>query len=249
MTMWFVRIHQAALVFALLCGGSLTTSSQVAAADPFAELEFVTENYAPFNYEADGKVVGQSVALLLKMFAQAGSSKSAKDIKILPWARGYILAQQAKNTVLFSTTRTKAREKLFKWVGPILPTTVAVIARKDLAIKLTDLSMLGAYNIVAVRKDIGELLLKTNGVREANIYSVGSAQNAAKMLAYGRVDLWAYEKSVAFWNLEAIGENLETYEVLRVLEESDVYFAIQKDTPDRLVRALQNALDTVRARE
>jgi len=33
--------------------------------------------------------------------------------------------------MVFSTTRTKARENLFKWVGPISTTTVGVIALKS----------------------------------------------------------------------------------------------------------------------
>ena len=50
------------------------------------------------------------------------------------------------------------------------------------------------------------------------------------------------------WNLRALGEFPDDYEILWVLEEADVYFAVQKDTDDALVRAHQNALDQVKNR-
>lgn len=217
-----------------------------AVADPIGDLVFLTENYAPFNYSKDGVPQGTSVELLLKMFRAANSSKTIDDIKVLPWARGYQLAQQQENTVLFSTTRTEARESLFKWVGPITPTRVSIVAKKDRNIAVTSFADITAYEIGAVREDIGELLLKENNVPDGSIHQINSSMIAAKMLAADRIDMWAYEESVAFWNLKDEGEDLDQYEVIFVLEESELYFAVQKDTRDALVAALQSALDSAR---
>lgn len=160
---------------------------------------------------------------------------------------GYGLAQDKENTVLFSTTRTEARENLFKWVGPITPTRVSVVAKKDRNIKISSFDDFAAYKIGAVREDIGELLLKRNGVSTDKIQKINSSKIAARMLVANRIDMWAYEESVAYWNLKDEGQNLGDFEVVFVLEESDLYFAIQKDTDDTLVSRLQSALDSVRA--
>ena len=210
-------------------------------------LTFLTENYAPFNYQKDGKVQGISIDLLLDMFKQADTTKGLKDIKVLPWARGYKLAQVKKNTVLFSTTRTETREKMFKWVGPIIPTKISVIARKDRKLSIGSDKDFDKFKIGAVRDDIGELLLLKRGVNPKRIYRTNSSTNTAKMLAAGRIDMWAYEQSVAYWNLKEMGENPDDYEVVSVLEESQLYFAIQKDTDDGVVGELQASLDKVRA--
>lgn len=228
--------------------GAMAVPARVVA-DPIGDLVFLTENYAPFNFSKDGKVQGTSVELLLKIFEQAGSSMTVENIKVLPWARGYGLAQNKENTVLFSTTRTETREDMFKWVGPIEPTRISVIAKKKRNIKINSFDDLSAYKIGAVREDIGELLLKKIGVPISKIQQINSSKNAAKMLIADRIDIWAYEKSVAFWNLSAEGQSLDDFESVFVLEESELYFAINKDTDDELVAKLQSALDAVRAME
>lgn len=235
-------------IFVVLISVGIFHGASLARADPFKDLRFITENYAPFNFMSDGKLQGIAIELLLDMFDQAGSTKSVDDIAVLPWARGYHLAQTVKNTVLFSTTRTAERENLFKWVGPISPTRISVIAKKKSEIVVEHLENLNRYRVVAVREDIGELLLRSNGVDPNSIFTARSAQNATRMLIFGRVDAWAYEENVAFWNLQNTGARVTDYEVLHVLEESDVYFALQKDTSDDLVQALQQAFDAVKLR-
>lgn len=221
----------------------------VAHADALGELQFITENYAPFNYQKDGKIQGTSVDLLLKIFKQAGTDRGPQDIEVMNWARGYKLAQSDVNTVLFSTTRTKSRENLFKWVGPIAPTRVAIIGKKDSSIEINSDADLKKYRIGAVRDDIGELLLLGKGIGPENIYRTNSSKNTTKMLMAGRIDLWAYESSVALFNLKEHGESPDDYEMFQILEESHLYFAIQKDTSDHLVDKLQDALDKVREME
>ena len=217
--------------------------------DPIGVLQFLTENFAPFNYAKDGTAQGTTVDLLLKMLSAAGSSKTVKDIKVLPWARGYNLAQTAKNTVLFSTTRTASREQMFKWVGPIRPTRIVVIAKKENHIKINSFEDIRKYKIAVVREDIGELLLKKNGLPTSNIQQTNSSASSAKMLIANRVLLWAYDESVALWNLNEQGQKQSDYETVYILEESQLYFAIQVETDDALVAKLQAALDAVRATE
>jgi len=227
----------------------IVSYSFIAKADALGELTFITEDYAPFNFQKEGKIQGTSVDLLLKMFKLAGTNRGLKDIEVMNWARGYKLAQDTKNTVLFSTTRTKERENLFKWVGPISPTRITIIGKKNSGIKIASDEDINKYRVGAVRDDIGELLLLSKGIDPKNIYRTNSSKTTAKMLVAGRIDLWAYESSVAFFNLQQLGENLDDYKVIKSLEESFLYFAIQKDTSDLFVRELQRALDKIRAAE
>ena len=216
-------------------------------ANDIGPLTFLTENYAPFNYEKNGRLKGISIELLLKMFRQVNSSKTAEDIKVLPWARAYKMAQTEKNTVLFSTTRTKSREKLFKWVGPIAPTVVSIIAKKGENFKIDSVADINALRVATVKDDIGELLLTNMGISINDLVRTSSSKAAARVLAAGRVDLWSYEQSVAKWNLNEVGQNPDDYKIVKILEKSHLYFAIQKDTDDKLVKSLQDALDKVRA--
>lgn len=82
--------------------------------------KIMTENYPPFNMEnKDGKLVGIGVEVFTEMLKRVGSSQTKEDFELMPWSRAYNIVQTKKNSVLFTTSRTKEREELFKWVGPL----------------------------------------------------------------------------------------------------------------------------------
>jgi len=124
------------------------------------KVKIFTENYPPYNMEVNGQLKGISVDILEAMMKQMGSKRTIADFKLKPWASGYKITSMKKNTMLFSTTRTEQREKLFKWVGPIIATKIGIIAPKDKKIKINNTKELNNYKIGAVLKDIGEQLLQ-----------------------------------------------------------------------------------------
>ena len=63
---------------------SIIFMPSVGIADDIGPLRFFTENYAPFNFEKNGKLQGISTRLLIKMFRQANSSKTLDDINVVP---------------------------------------------------------------------------------------------------------------------------------------------------------------------
>ena len=80
------------------------------------KLTVLTEDWPPFNYKENGKVVGISTDLVLATLVKAGF---AYEIRMYPWKRAYQITVGTPNTILFTTSRTTIREKLFKWVGPL----------------------------------------------------------------------------------------------------------------------------------
>lgn len=234
----------------MLVAVALSAASMAARADTIDDLSFITEDYPPFNFERDSQRQGIAVDTLAEMLALAGSKKSRADIKVWPWARGYETAQKEKNTVLFSTTRTAAREKLFKWVGPIMPSRIVLVAKKKHRIRLSSLEdiNMGNYRIGVVREDIGGQLLADSGVGKDRLVLANSGVSLAKMLHADRIDLWAYGAPVILWNLKELGLPADEYEEAFTLTEAQqYYFAVNKGTDDALVGKLQSALDQVKA--
>jgi len=228
----------------------LLTAAAFGHAQSLDDLTFITEEFPPFNFERDGKRQGIAVDALVEMLAANGAKKTRADIKIWPWARGYETAMKEKNIVLFSTTRTAAREKLFKWVGPIMPARIVLAAKKNRGIKIRTIDELNQMNlkIGVVREDVGEQLLAKMGVNKDKVLQANSGVSVAKMLQAERVDLWAYGAPVIMWNLKELGYNTSEYEEVFTLTESDqYYFALNKDTDDKLVAKLQAALDQLKA--
>ena len=53
------------------------------------DLDYITEEYPPENYRKDRELKGVFVDTLLLILKKQDKNKSAKDIKLYPWARGY----------------------------------------------------------------------------------------------------------------------------------------------------------------
>lgn len=240
-------LHMTALGAAMATG----LSARDAAGQTLDALTLITEDYPPFNFEKNGRRQGIAVDLLMEMLALSGAKKGREDIRMWPWARGYETALKEKDIVLFSTTRTEPRENLFKWVGPIMPSRIVLVAKKKNGIRLGSVEELGrsGYRIGVVREDVGEKLLdKVDRVRD-KVVLLNSGISVAKMLQADRVDMWAYDLQVAMWNLKELGYDPAEYEeVFTLAETHSYYFALSKKTDDRVVSVLQSALDQIKSK-
>lgn len=213
-------------------------------------LILMTEQFPPFNYEADGELKGISVDLLERILEKIGSKLTKKDIRLLPWARGYRDALEQKNTVLFITNRNKKRENLFKWVGPVITTEFGLIAKKDRGIRVSSHDDIHQFKIGVISKDYGELLLQTLGVDPANIEPVATGELNVLKLNRHRIDLWNYEVTVAAWIISQAGFNPSDYEVVFMLKQDiGAYFAFHKDTDDAVIAIFQGALNKLKVKE
>ncbi|SDM26990.1 polar amino acid transport system substrate-binding protein [Franzmannia pantelleriensis] len=210
-------------------------------------LTFITEEYPPYNYRHDGRLEGIAIEVLEALFEATDTPLDRDAVRYFPWARGYDIALTEPDTVLFSTTRTEQREALFQWVGPIARDSVTLLARRDSGIRLDDLDALAAqdYRIAVIREDIGAQRLIEGGVSDDQLRPAISNLSALKMLEHGRVDLWAYSQNVAFWLMEQHDIDTRYFEPVYTLSESDLYFAVHRDTDSALVEAMQTALDAL----
>jgi len=214
------------------------------------KVQIFTENYPPYNMEVNGKLKGISVDILSAMFKQMHSNKTVNDIKLRPWATGYKITSKKKNCMLFSTTRTAQREKLFKWVGPIVATKIGIIAKKSRHIKISNIKELNNYKIGAVIKDIGEQLLLEQGVSKNNIDSIGGKNPVVlnfQKLGKGRIDMFAYETNVAMYGAKSYQIDQKDFEIIYILKQGQLYYAFNKNTDDTIIQKYQKALDDIKS--
>lgn len=214
------------------------------------EIDFMTEVYPPYNFQDEAKKpTGLAVDLLLAMLKEMDIKKTVDDIEVLPWARGYNLAQApGRLNMLFSTTRTAERETLFKWVGPITDTTIAVFAKKDKGLKIASAADLSTHKWAAVRGGIGSILLGSSGVSEGQINLLNSITQVIKSVDSGRADGFPYESNVARFELKKTpGVDPASYEQIFELKKAQLYFAFNASVDDATIAAYQKALDSVKA--
>lgn len=234
---------------AFLLAFIFTISGTSLFAQTLDDLIFITEEYPPFNFTVDGKVQGIATDTLLEMLKLVGASQTREDIGSLPWARGYDVALNTEDALLFSTTRTPAREKLFKWVGPIIRSEIVLFARKDRNLSIDNLGEINKkkLRVGAVLNDVGEQLLLKEGIDKRQIYRYNKGIHLAEMLERGRIDLLAYGKIVTLWNFKSLGFDPNEYKIVHSLKQAEYYFALNEKTDDRIVDQLQTALELLKS--
>jgi len=215
----------------------------VASASSINVYEIMTEDYPPFNFEENNTLKGISVDVWGLVLKNLNSTQTTQNIKLLSWPRAYYYLQNNDHTMLFSMTKTPERENLFKWVGPIAPTVIALIAPKAKMIKIATLDDATKYRIGVIKNDVGEQLLQKNNFPMTSIEEVADVNQNIKKLIAGRVDMIAYEENVAKWSLKQQGANVDDYTSIFTLQAGYIYYAFSKNTPDSLIYAVQAALD------
>ncbi|MBI4806407.1 MAG: ABC transporter substrate-binding protein [Desulfovibrio sp.] len=214
-----------------------------AAPDKFVIL---TEELPPFNFKTQDGVRGISTDILLRMVAFAGLKGHMGDIQIQPWARAYDTVRNKPGTLLYSVARTKEREDLFKWVGPIISVRSSLIARKDRRISLQTLDDAQKYSLGVIRKYPTTQFLLAAGYPAEKIETAPDAKANLMKLQTGRIDLFAYNDMAFEWMITELGLDKDDFEAVYPLYDVQFYYAINKDTPDELVSKLQESLDTLK---
>lgn len=208
-------------------------------------LTFLTEENPPFNYSEKGIPGGMAVEVLQRIWGKTGEPQ--RMITVVPWARGYEAAQNRPGTVLFVTARLPAREKLFKWVGPITMTRLILLTTRGSTITLHSDEDIKKYRIGVLGNDYSEILMREMGVPEERLDVSPDYKSSVLKLVAGRIDMMVKgEKSLPEF-LKSINQNPENFKVIRRIAGAQVCYAFHKDTPDSTIMQYQEALNALKA--
>jgi ABC-type amino acid transport substrate-binding protein len=213
------------------------------------DLRFWTEEFPPYNYVENGKLKGQSVELLAKVLLRLHSRQSLADVQVLPWARAYQKLLDTKNAVLFTMTKTPERAPLFYWVGPISRSKNVLIALKSRKLNLEGPLERSGLRFGAVRDDAAGQILLSEGVPASSVDLTTRADQSLKMLVAGRIDVFAFDETVAHWWMHRLGYPLSDFQTVRLLAQGEHYFALNKQTPLALVELFKRTVKEILAKE
>jgi polar amino acid transport system substrate-binding protein len=171
-----------------------------------------------------------------------GAPVERKAIKMMPWPRAYRTVLNTPGSLLYSTARTKQREKLFKWVGPITDLTVGLIARKDRNIQIYSIEDVQQYKIGSILDGAPEQLVLQAGIKESNLDRLADPELNIKKLQAGRIDLFAFNAPTTRYLMIKLGINPDEFEVVYSLKTADLYFAFHRETDDRFIAAMNREL-------
>lgn len=208
-------------------------------------INWYTEDYPPFNYEQEGEIKGIAIDILKATYAELDWPLATEKIEIMPWARVYRILQNEPNACVFSITHTGERAKLFNFIGPVMPNTVAIIGHTNSTIDDMQLSTDLSLRFGVVKNDIGHQLLKQYGIPEAQFVYLKTGYELVKMLEHKRVDLIAYGDIIARYQFNRAKINPSQYRIIKPLLKSFLGFACNKDVPQQVIEKLDNAVKQV----
>ncbi|MDX6015524.1 transporter substrate-binding domain-containing protein [Shewanella indica] len=231
------------LLFPLL----LYCCSVLAAAD-LSQLRYLTEEYPPYNFSlGQGQVSGFTTDILHLVWREM--AVEPQPIEILPWARGYYLLASRDNVVLFSTARIDARVPLFQWACSLGTLELNLYAFKQMAPRLTRLDDAKRLVVVAVRDDVGELLLLSHGFNPGLLVRTSSLEQAIRVLSSGRANLLSSNRLTLVSTLKRQGYEPDMMAPLLEVSHKPLCFAFSAGIPAQLVSDFQAVLNRVLSSE
>jgi ABC-type amino acid transport substrate-binding protein len=213
-----------------------------------ADVRVITENNPPLSFSGTGGPSGLATDLFLRMADRAGLRVERRNIGIWPWARAYREILEKPDVILFSMARTAEREKLFRWIGPIMPLRTSLFAMKSRGIVIKD-PVKGAwkYRYGTIRASASEQKLIRLGVPPYRLESVHDRTLNIRKLVQGHIDIMVANEPATFYSIRRMRLNPDDFEPVYRLMSSDLYYAASRDLDPALVLRLQSALDSLKA--
>lgn len=202
-------------------------------------IHVVTEELRPLNYLENNEVKGRSTAIVRQVLKEADLESS---FQVFPWARSFAMAQNKKNTLIYTINRTPEREQKFKWIGLLdfnhYHSFLFKLKAND-KVKITNLEDAKSYVIGAQLGDVNYELLKSEGFK--HIQAVPERSQTVKMLLRNRVDLVVGSYAILNEEFNKVGAEFELIEPLIPFKTSNPYMAISNQTSDELVNKIKAA--------
>ncbi|RRJ23719.1 amino acid ABC transporter substrate-binding protein [Rheinheimera mesophila] len=157
-----------------------------AAAGP--DLLVVTEPMPVFQQIENGQIAGANTLLVRRIIAEAGLTA---EFQMYPWARAYSLALNQPDVLIYGIAKTKERERLFHWIGPLAAFQLGFIRLKtNSKAAVKQLTQARELTIAVQRQDSTYDFLAAQGFVEAKqLVVVADAEQSWLLLANGKVDL------------------------------------------------------------
>lgn len=202
-------------------------------------LNFITEEYKPFNYKDNGTATGLAPELLKQV---CNIMNMECNISFKNWEDGYNEVLTSNNGVLFTTVLNSTRKDLFKWAGPFasLDWNFYCAAGNSLTLNsLDEAKTIGKIGVIA--EYAIEEYLKEEGF--TNLVYVTDNQDGLTQLLEGKIDLFPADCYTTEAMLEQMSQSIYAVKPVLTIKTDLLYFAFNKQVSDELIADFQQAID------
>ncbi len=211
-----------------------------------SKLEWVTEDYPPYNFKNEsGQLVGIFPEVLALIYEGLGIERDIKEIEILPWSRLLMYMEYYPNYAAFSMVTTSKRANRYQLVSLPIKAKISIMALQSNIEELKS-KKLDELTVAVVRGDIGQSLLYSQRIPVKQVDTV-SAASMLNMLLHKRVDAIAYSENVAYYQFQKLGGSKESFtSVLSLDDNSKINFVFNKVTSHCAVNMFRKELTKLR---
>jgi len=217
----------------LLCIGMLMSGCAWAEG-----LILTTEDAPPTNFSLDGgkTITGSATEQIHELFKRANIKYT---ITMYPWVRAITMAQNDRDTCVYSTTRTEPRERQFKWVGPVAPNDWVLFALDNSKVSLTTLGEAKKFKVGGYRGDAVALYLEEQGFKLDN--ATNDEQSLKKLVA-GQIDLMATGILAGPWAAKSAKVKIKP---ILNFKKTELYLACSLSVPEATIAKLNTTLQAM----
>ncbi|MBU0901109.1 MAG: transporter substrate-binding domain-containing protein [Gammaproteobacteria bacterium] len=226
------------LTAALLC----LLFSHLARAEPY---QVVTEEWAPYNYQANNQLTGMSTEIIRAIMALTGDNF---EVLLVPSMRTSRTLRTRPKTIMYSMFRTAEREPLYKWVGPLVEESIYPYQLANTSQPITSLEqLLRAPQITTRHAGLVPDMLQSLGFNNLD-KSAANSHQLYRMLLAGRTDIIIGDTAagVAYYSRELNIPAGTLRQIPLELYRSPLYIAFSLDSDDELLAAWASALAQLR---
>ena len=209
------------------------------------KLHFYTENFPPYNMSSTGRAFehhGENVDGICAEMVKAIMAQTDREyvIKLRNWDYGYNRALNKPNHGIFCTTYTEERAPRFKWVGPLTKNLWTIFAPAGSDIEMDSLDDARGLLFGGYRNDVmTEYLL----ARDFKVSALDSDDLNPKRLELGQIDVWIADRLAGPYF--ASQQDVEGLQPVFSFNDTELYLAINLETPDAVVEDLQRGLKEI----
>lgn len=210
------------------------------------KLTIFVEEWPPYNFIRDGKVVGISTELIEKALQCTGIEY---EIVLYPFKRALLTVQKTPNTMLYTVARIPQREDKFVWLGPLHPRKVYLYKlRSRTDIQINAVEDINKYHTGVLAGGSIEQFFLSNGIHNSNYDLVNKSKQLLKMLFAERIDLIPGDPFDLAYQMKELKLDYSLIEIAFFLaDEGGYYMVANKNTSPRVLEKIQNALQEILA--
>lgn len=203
------------------------------------DLRFISEEYQPMNYTENGQLTGLAPELLKII---CNDLKIPFEVEMLPWTDGMMALKEDPHAVLFSTILNSERKNQFKWAGPFASLDWNFYSSSGNGLTISSFESARSVGKIGVLQDYSiTQYLVSEGFTNLE-YCVDNVDAFDKLLR-NEIDLFPSDRITAEAALAQLGNSIYDITPQLVILTELVYFAFNKDIPDKVVADFQTRID------